>query len=288
METDRLKQFCLILETGSLSKAAELLGISHGGLSKSMTALQSELGVSLFQAHGRGILPTDEGKSIYRRAQEVLEKVENLKRETSKTIDKKYRIGALEVFIGPLFSRAVFDDDTKFEILELNPGKIEIALQENRIDVGFTYLPVPLEGVEYLKIAKFKFGIFARKGAFKNKKIEDLPFVAPVAEAPLNPLGIKERDVWPDGLFPRKKKFEVNLLSTAMGLAHQGLCAIYIPDCLAAHHNKIVDSELRLESLPMPAELSKQDYFVYLVKRVSSQEDAMTKKLSSIIRKLCN
>ncbi len=288
METDRLKQFCLILETGSLSKAADLLGISHGGLSKSMTTLESELGFSLFQAHGRGILPTDEGRGIYRRAQEVLEKIENLKRNTSKTINKNFRIGALEVFIGPMFSKATFDDDTSFEILELNPGSIETAVLENRIDVGFTYLPVPVEGVELIKIAKFRFGIYARKGAFKNRKLEDLPFVAPISEAPQNPLGIKERDVWPDGLFPRKKKYQVNLLSTAMGLAHQGMCAIYIPACLAEFQNKVIDSELRLEELPLPTDFPKQEYFVYMAKRLGTQESAFIKKVNSVIRKLCN
>ncbi len=287
MESDRLKQFCLILETGSLSKAAELLGISHGGLSKSMSTLQSELGIALFQPHGRGIIPTDAGKNLYKRAHEVVEKIEALKKPARESLELTHRIGALEVFIGPVLSELPPETlEERFEILELNPGKIEVALSENRIDVGFTYLPVPLEGVEYLKVANFKFGIYARKNTFKGMKLEDIPFVAPISEAPSNPLGIKERDVWPDGLFPRKKKFQVNLLSTAMELAHNGECAIFIPDLLATHHNSFTSGEFRLEALPFPSQFPKPTYHVFMVKREGSEETKLTKKLAAAFRRL--
>ena len=65
METNRLKQFCTVKETGNLRKAANLLGISHSGLSKSMKALEEELGFPLFQSNGRGIVVTDEGLKLY-------------------------------------------------------------------------------------------------------------------------------------------------------------------------------------------------------------------------------
>lgn len=44
MDTKRLRQFCAIAETGSLTKAAELLHITHSGFSKSMKLLQDDLG----------------------------------------------------------------------------------------------------------------------------------------------------------------------------------------------------------------------------------------------------
>ncbi|MES3039006.1 MAG: LysR family transcriptional regulator [Bdellovibrionota bacterium] len=289
METNRLRQFCLILETGSLSKAAELLGISHGGLSKSIAVLQDEMGMTLFQAQGRGLIPTDQGRKIYKQAQEILSKVDELKTQAADTSDQFYRVGVLEVFTGALFTKPLIAGmpEAKFQVLELNPGQIETAVLEDRIEVGFTYLPVTMEGLEHLQVVKFKFGIYSQKGAFKNMKVQDMPFVAPVAAAPTNPLGIKERDVWPDGLFPRKKKFQVNLLSTAMDLARNGQCAIYIPEFLAEHNNQTSLPAYQLEQIPFPSHFPRQEFYVYLVKRITTEENQIIKKLSSEIRKLC-
>src|SRR5689334_693560 len=78
METNRLKQFCLIVETGSLVKASQLLHITHSALSKSMKFLQNEIGVSLFCSVGRGIVPTEEGLLIYKRAKDFIEQENHL------------------------------------------------------------------------------------------------------------------------------------------------------------------------------------------------------------------
>ena len=55
METNRLKHFCVVVETASLTKAADLLGITHGGLHKSLRVLEGDLGFALTVGKGRGI-----------------------------------------------------------------------------------------------------------------------------------------------------------------------------------------------------------------------------------------
>ena len=56
METNRLRQFCTVVETGSFRKAADILGISHSGLFKSIKTLEEEVGFVLFLPSGRGIV----------------------------------------------------------------------------------------------------------------------------------------------------------------------------------------------------------------------------------------
>lgn len=65
METNRLKQFCTIVEMGSLVQAAKLLHITHSGLSKSMHILQDEIGRVLFHSAGRGIAITEAGQTVF-------------------------------------------------------------------------------------------------------------------------------------------------------------------------------------------------------------------------------
>ena len=79
MDTRRLAQYCAIVECGSLTSAAELLSVSHSGLSKAMALLQQELGVSLFRPRGRGLEVTDQGRAVYLKSKTILAQVDALR-----------------------------------------------------------------------------------------------------------------------------------------------------------------------------------------------------------------
>src|SRR5262245_47306949 len=86
METDRLAYFCAIVETGSLTGAAELLGVSHSGLSKAMTLLQSELGVRLLVPRGRGLEVTEQGHDVYRKSVAILANLNGLRLHDTRAV----------------------------------------------------------------------------------------------------------------------------------------------------------------------------------------------------------
>lgn len=290
METERLKQFCVIVDTGSFTQASRLLGITHSGLSKSMGTLEKELGHKLFQPHGRGVVITDKGKEIYSSAQDVVQRIETLKRGLETNPVSAVRLGVFEIFtthfMGVLASKYLKNQG--LECLEMSPGQIETSLVENRIDFGLTYVPVPHEGVEHLEIAKMSLSVYVQEGKFKNMAIEDIPFVTPSTHFPQNPLGVKERDGWPDSLFPRKKVYSTNLLSTALDLTQSGLCAIFIPDHLAEMHNQVTLPHARLSRVALPPQVPKIKRPVFLAKRIQSPESAEMKKVSRAVRELCS
>ena len=79
--------------------------------------------------------------------------------------------------------------------------------------MGLTYVPLPQEGIEYLRLCPLELGIFARRGAFPKVPLAEIPFVTPTTPLPMNPLGIKERDGWPESLsrgrnVPREPPFD--------------------------------------------------------------------------------
>src|SRR4051812_16227478 len=98
METKRLKQFRTVVETGSLRKAAELLGISHSGLFKSIKVLEEELGFALFVPAGRGIAVSDEGKALYQRSARFFEALDQLVGRKEARQTSLIRLGSFEVF----------------------------------------------------------------------------------------------------------------------------------------------------------------------------------------------
>ena len=57
MNLDRLRYFCVIAETGSLRRAAEILRLSPAALSKALHVLEKEVGCPLTLPAGRGLAP---------------------------------------------------------------------------------------------------------------------------------------------------------------------------------------------------------------------------------------
>ena len=52
----------VVSQCGSLTGAAEALGLTHGAVSRQVKALEAVLGLRLFDRHGRGVRPTVEGQ----------------------------------------------------------------------------------------------------------------------------------------------------------------------------------------------------------------------------------
>jgi DNA-binding transcriptional LysR family regulator len=71
MDWDKLKSFHAAAETGSLTAAAERLGISQSAVSRQIAALEDGLGISVFQRHARGLVLTDAGHILHRSTRDM-------------------------------------------------------------------------------------------------------------------------------------------------------------------------------------------------------------------------
>ena len=64
MDWDKLKTFHFAAETGSLTHAADKLGVSQSAVSRQIAALEERIGVPLFQRHARGLMLTGPGTAL--------------------------------------------------------------------------------------------------------------------------------------------------------------------------------------------------------------------------------
>ncbi|WP_425040164.1 LysR family transcriptional regulator [Primorskyibacter sp. S187A] len=74
---DNIRTFVRVYELGSMSAAGRDLRISPAVTSSRISQLEEHLGVRLFQRTTRSLAPTDQGKSFFGAACEILEAVEN-------------------------------------------------------------------------------------------------------------------------------------------------------------------------------------------------------------------
>jgi DNA-binding transcriptional LysR family regulator len=289
METNRLIQFRAIVETGNFRKAAELLNISHSGLSKSMKSFELELGFSLFQPSGRGVVVSDDGKQFYERSRRFLEEYNLLIGRVIEKPTHALRIASFETFtsffIGPLLKTHF--PEMEIEVHELVPGRLEEALVYDKVDVGITYEPIPKKGIEYVKAATLNMGVYVLKGAFAGVEISDIPFVTPVSPLEGAPSGVRGRDSWPDEKIKRNVRYRVDLMTTGLEIVRQGLAAIFIPQFVARLHNERSSASCQLVSVKLPRGISAVKRDVFIVKRESTVENRNIRRIARALRDVC-
>ncbi|WP_219836841.1 LysR family transcriptional regulator [Paenibacillus sp. R14(2021)] len=81
MELTQLEYFLEVAKTEHLTKSAEALSVTQPALSHSISKLEAELGVPLFERKGRSLQINRYGKMFARRVEKILQEVERGKQE---------------------------------------------------------------------------------------------------------------------------------------------------------------------------------------------------------------
>lgn len=79
MDTAFLANLLLVVDTGSMAEAARRVGVTPAAIAQQMSALERELGVTLFVRSGRTVTPTEAGHRIIERARGLVADFADLK-----------------------------------------------------------------------------------------------------------------------------------------------------------------------------------------------------------------
>lgn len=100
MNLNRLHTFIAVVEAGSISRAAKLLGLSQPGVSQHIKHLEDQFGVKLLERAAAGVALTQEGSLVYKHAQVIVGAWRNLQqslRPQQSSAIGQLRIGASSV-----------------------------------------------------------------------------------------------------------------------------------------------------------------------------------------------
>lgn len=287
MNTDRILQFCTVVETGSLARAGEILRMTPGALSRSMRKLGDEVSFMVFTQVGRNLVLTDQGKELYEQSKRMLDQFQTAVGQIRKGREKvaELRLGSYEIFTTHFMAKLLETEFTKERVLlrELTPGALEEAVLSGEIDYGITYVPMTKDGLEHLKLKSFKSVLLKKRGAFSGVPVEKLPFAIPLTKLGKNVAEIQSLDGWPISE-PREVKYHFQMLETALLSCRSGLCAVYVPEFLASLVNGKSPASEKLEAVPLPRSMKGASLDLYLVKRMNTPEDGVVKKLARAIR----
>lgn len=144
MDFHHLKYFVEVSEQKSFSKAARNLHISQSAISRTIKALEDELGVILFIRNAKSVELTDGGTIFLTHAKRVVFMFEHLKGD----FENEFRLeqGSIRIGIPPITDAPIFAHllgefkrtypQISLELFEQGSKKIEISAQEGLVDIG--------------------------------------------------------------------------------------------------------------------------------------------------------
>lgn len=237
MTLQQLEVFVQVVESGSFTKAGQLLSLTQSAISHIVSALEAELGFTLLYRNRSGISMTTEGQKMYQHALDMLKKAELIKQEAAAIVGVES--GILKVGCFPSLSANKLPDiivnfQEKYPRIELkiyegNYYEIEEWIAAGTIDLGFSAIPhesfdfIPLWEDEMVVIVSPDHP-FSTRDTVSIEEIEAEPCIMPKYGCDVLIKQIcKENNVHPS------VKYEMEDNNTILAMVSKGLGISIVP-----------------------------------------------------------
>ncbi|PEL10449.1 LysR family transcriptional regulator [Bacillus sp. AFS017336] len=161
MNFEQMEHIVYAAREMSITKAAEKLFISPSGMSQSITQLENELGIKIFNRSKQGVTPTFEGRIVISKAINLLSTIKELNKEIYEI--KNRSNDHLKILTAPTFTYLLQEtmvrfneeqEEVSFEVVEENPA----TMIQNFIkqDYDFALIPATQEELKKEKFIEFE------------------------------------------------------------------------------------------------------------------------------------
>jgi DNA-binding transcriptional LysR family regulator len=167
----QLRSFATVARAGSVSAAADTLGVSEPAVSSAIASLRRDLGDALFVRAGNGIRLTPGGERLAAAAAEIIGLEDRLRREVGEARGER---GLLRIVVSPTVAEYVsaplLDSFTRrwptLEVAQEVASADDFAklLADRRADVALGPAPPPAAGVEVVPFLRYKLVVIAGPG----------------------------------------------------------------------------------------------------------------------------
>lgn len=166
MTLEQLRVFTKVIESGSFTRAADLLGTQRSYISRVVAQLEAELGATLLERTTRTQSITEAGRAVYERAVGVLGAVEDTLRVVQKSKDAPQ--GNLRVTCGVEFGMGAVGAWIEDYLARYPKTTVEVDYTSRAVDLvheGFDVAvragPIPSSQLVARRLGLFEYGLFA-------------------------------------------------------------------------------------------------------------------------------
>lgn len=195
MEIRVLRYFLTVVREESITKASEVLHITQPTLSRQLSQMEEELGVTLFHRGTRKISLTNEEILLRRRAEEILQLVDKTEKELveqEEQVEGKISIGCGEIAsvqLLPELFRSFREKYSRvtFDIFTAAADLVKEQMDRGLLDLGLLLEPVDVEKYDFLRFDMKENWIvlmkpddpLAKKDSITAKDLSELPLIMP-------------------------------------------------------------------------------------------------------------
>lgn len=195
MEIRVLRYFLTVVREGGINRAAQVLHITQPTLSRQLSQLEEEVGVTLFYRGARKITLTNEGILLHRRAEEILALVERTEKELieqEECVEGRIVIGCGELAAVWTLSEVIETFHKKYplvsyDIFTANADLVKEQMEKGLIDIGVLLEPVDMEKFDFIRLeGKERWVVLMRpddplaeKEAVSAEDLKNLPLILP-------------------------------------------------------------------------------------------------------------
>lgn len=160
MEIRVLRYFLAVVREESITRAAEVLHITQPTLSRQLAQLEQETGVRLFERGTRKIKLTNEGILLRRRAEEILQLVDQTEQELleqEEQVEGKISIGcgetaAVQLLPGLMAAFRQKYPRVTFDLFTATADLVKEQMDQGLLDIGLLLEPVDMEKYEFIRL----------------------------------------------------------------------------------------------------------------------------------------
>ncbi len=218
MENKKYEAFLTVSETGSITKAADIMGYTQSGLTQMIKSLESELGLTLLTRTNRGVFLTSHGRRLLPYIREEQRAEEQIRQECAAIMgihSGRLTVGCL-ASVSESWMPAALENlakqypDIKFSMQELESPAIQEMLAEGRLDIGIceinndsSFRTIPLLKDEIFAIVPPNHSL-ARHNKVTIRELAEFPFISfAIGETSLNSPG------WPEMMLKQAVRLNI-------------------------------------------------------------------------------
>ena len=190
MDDRKIRSLLTVLETGSISSAAEILNGTQSGITQTMHALEAELGFKILYRTNRGVTLTEAGAKILPLLMQLDEDFRALERESREIAAGRgipIRIGTYSsianAWLPDILSK--YEErhpEISFEIMVssdklakwLSKGKVDMLLADEELGAGFRWFPIMQD--EYMAAVPIG-SVIAQRSAITEDELQKYPMI---------------------------------------------------------------------------------------------------------------
>ncbi len=196
MPLDQYKAFHAVVKAGGISRAAEKLYVTQPALTRSIQALERDMGCPLLCRTPRGVVPTQEGELLYRhldQALSVIATAETRIRDIGNLEDGEIRIGAGDMLCRHLLVPVLQTFHALHPAVRVHVTCIETPgaaglLRAGKLDLALMNLPYPDDALSFRELREVQDIFVAGR---RYRELSHVP--QPVAEIVKRPMLLLER-----------------------------------------------------------------------------------------------